>query len=126
MSDALPPVPEDRQMLLLKLELMKTETEGKKAELQIIRERNREVGVNKKPTMTVKAVVQYDAIGWKRELVDRMAEFNVAGNIARVSRFGSSEFDTEVTFEGNNTNVGKTKKFLNEKSWVSKFESVSS
>jgi hypothetical protein len=129
-SDALPPVPEDRVLELklaeIKWKTAKAETEGKKAELQIIREKNREVGVNKKQTMTVKAVVQYDAIGWKRELVDRMAEFNVAGNIARVARFCSSEFDTEVTFEGNNTNVGKMKKFLNEKSWVSKFESVSS
>jgi len=108
----------------MKMKTAEAETEGKKVELDIIREKKQEVGGNKKPSKTVKAVVQFENIGWKTELANRMNEFNVAGNIARVRRPDSEDFDTEVTFMGNTTNVGKMKKFLNERKWSSECTSV--
>ena len=93
----------------------KAEAEGRKAEADL---RKAEIELKvlelKLPAKkTFKAVIKRDALGLKTKLAEKMKEFNVAGAIARLLRpDGSSEYDTELIFEGSKCNVEKMKDFL--------------
>ena len=91
----------------------KAEAEGKKADLKKAEIELKIVERKLSAKDTFKAVINHDALGLKTKLMKKMKEFNVAGAIARLLRpDGSSEYDTELIFEGSKCNVEKMKDFL--------------
>jgi len=89
------------------------EAEGKKADVKKAEIELKIVERKLSAKDTFKAVINHDALGLKTKLMKKMKEFNVAGAIARLLRpDGSSEYDTELIFEGSKCNVEKMKDFL--------------
>jgi len=91
----------------------KAEAEGKKADVKKAEIELKIVERKLSAKDTFKAVINHDALGLKTKLAKKMKGFNVTGTIARLLRpDGSSEYDTELIFEGTKRNVEKMKYFL--------------
>ena len=104
MSESLPSIHEDRELMFAALATRRVE-----AELEILKIQERS------GKATVKATIATDVRGFKTTLKDAMTRCGLGGTICRVARADSSGFDTEATFEGRREIVEDMKKVVKSK-----------